>query len=585
MDDEDVLQLGLADSKASPELQQLCSMQMQMLLSALEVGIGSALAVSGTGWEDAGQGAPALQCTAFLRDPSSLQTGELQLSLAASVGAVEGDAARQRHSLLLGHGQASLAEQEQWLVEQAVIVLPDSGGLVLPLANGGFLVGLFIVERLAASSGGGGNSGAGTLPPPSAGSMFGPQDVQLIKQSAAVLALACAMDLRSVLERSGNAVRQRQLRGLVRQAKQPLSTLRTLGAMLAPRLLHGEPDRDMAEGILAQGDRLQELVSQLQSALHPAALPQVPPPGAAGTLGAGPRQQGGAALWAPRQQGGAAPLSYPALPSSSIGSDYSSSQGSDYWGPPPVAHPGEAQATVDLEEAEALLMLGTDTDADLQPAYDAAAAGGNAKAEPVPGWKRGPGSCGGNGSSSSGSAGSTDVLSLLMPLLASAANLASVNGVYFFLTGGPGVQPASVGSSSTHSIAPTCPAAVEPAAAKRMLCHLVDSVLSVASRGDLVEASVQAQQWNGRPGIAVRMQCERGLQPAGGGVQPPAWRHLLPAPELSFLQAAAQQAGGWFDVQEDRRPAVRHGAGGRQHAPHLVANVLLTTLWLPCAEQ
>lgn len=97
-------------------------------------------------------------------------------------------------------------------------MLPDSGGLVLPLANGGFLVGLFIVERLAASSGGGGNSGAGALPPPPAGSMFGPQDVQLIKQSAAVLALACAMDLRSVLERAGNAVRQRQLRGLVRQA-------------------------------------------------------------------------------------------------------------------------------------------------------------------------------------------------------------------------------------------------------------------------------------------------------------------------------------------------------------------------------
>ncbi len=39
---------------------------------------------------------------------------------------------------------------------------------------------------------------------------------------------------------------------LCMQARKPLSTLRTLGAMLAPRLEPGEPDRDMAEGIMAQ---------------------------------------------------------------------------------------------------------------------------------------------------------------------------------------------------------------------------------------------------------------------------------------------------------------------------------------------
>ena len=36
------------------------------------------------------------------------------------------------------------------------------------------------------------------------------------------------------------------------QARKPLSTLRTLGAFLLPRLPEGEPDRDMAEGIMAQ---------------------------------------------------------------------------------------------------------------------------------------------------------------------------------------------------------------------------------------------------------------------------------------------------------------------------------------------
>lgn len=92
-----------------------------------------------------------------------------------------------------------------------MIVLPDSGGLVLPLANGGFLVGLLIVERWAGAPAG---AGGGPVPPSAA---FGAGDVALVKQAAAVLALACAMDLRGALERAGQAVRQRQLRGLVRQ--------------------------------------------------------------------------------------------------------------------------------------------------------------------------------------------------------------------------------------------------------------------------------------------------------------------------------------------------------------------------------
>ena len=36
------------------------------------------------------------------------------------------------------------------------------------------------------------------------------------------------------------------------QAWKPLSALRTLGAMLLPRLQEGRPDRDMASGILVQ---------------------------------------------------------------------------------------------------------------------------------------------------------------------------------------------------------------------------------------------------------------------------------------------------------------------------------------------
>ena len=40
--------------------------------------------------------------------------------------------------------------------------------------------------------------------------------------------------------------------GSGKQVRKPLSALRTLGAMLLPRLQEGRPDRDMASGILVQ---------------------------------------------------------------------------------------------------------------------------------------------------------------------------------------------------------------------------------------------------------------------------------------------------------------------------------------------
>jgi len=148
-----------------------------------------------------------------------------------------------------------------------------SGGLVLPFAHNGFLVGLLVVERCleegepmgaangaaagtatgaaaaaAAAAGGessssansssngsagpspapaaaavaGGSStpssnGAGAMPQPPACLLFRSAEVQLLKQTAAVLALACAMDMRAALERVGAAVRQRQASALVQE--------------------------------------------------------------------------------------------------------------------------------------------------------------------------------------------------------------------------------------------------------------------------------------------------------------------------------------------------------------------------------
>ena len=42
---------------------------------------------------------------------------------------------------------ASAEMEETWLANQAMIVLPDNGGLMLPLTHKNFLVGLLLVER------------------------------------------------------------------------------------------------------------------------------------------------------------------------------------------------------------------------------------------------------------------------------------------------------------------------------------------------------------------------------------------------------------------------------------------------------
>lgn len=230
-------------------------------------------------------GAATLRSTVYCRAPASLQTGQLQLQLVADTdGAGGGGGARsaraqqaQRFLFLGEHGGAgaSLADQERWIVEQPVIVLPDSGGLVLPLASSGFLVGLLVVERcsaeegeaahaagtavdeqgagqaaggLAADAGTGGvgadDAGAsaggseaggarGAMPPPPACLLFRPSEVQLVKQTAAVLALACAMDLRAALERAGAAYRQRQASALVQEVSRDGAVPRIIAARAA----------------------------------------------------------------------------------------------------------------------------------------------------------------------------------------------------------------------------------------------------------------------------------------------------------------------------------------------------------------
>lgn len=77
-----------------------------------------------------------LRASAYCRAPASLQTGALQLQLVATSedacsgscgSSVSGAQAAQRFLFLgqEGVGGGSLHEQERWILEQPVIVLPD----------------------------------------------------------------------------------------------------------------------------------------------------------------------------------------------------------------------------------------------------------------------------------------------------------------------------------------------------------------------------------------------------------------------------------------------------------------------------
>jgi hypothetical protein len=65
----------------------------------------------------------------------------------------------------------------------------------------------------------------------------------------------------------------RLARSLLLEARGPLKVLDTFGSMLAPRLRtgqSGEPESDMADGMILQGQRLADVVAQLEAALRPA---------------------------------------------------------------------------------------------------------------------------------------------------------------------------------------------------------------------------------------------------------------------------------------------------------------------------
>lgn len=559
----------------SAELRALCHLQLSMLITLLESRLGPAAAET------------AVRCAVYRRSPVSFSSGQLQLQLVAASDAREAEAASTRQDLILGLPGANEQYQEAWLVEQNLIVLPDSGGLVLPLAHNSFLVGLLVVECCCAE-GFPIASLAGSLHPPAC-AVFSPGDMALIKQTGTAVGLACALDLRAALERAGHAVRQKQVQGIVRQVRKPLSTLRTLGAMLAPRLQEGEPERDMTDSILAQGQRIGDLVGQLQALLAPTvpavrlggplaneSAPPLPQPitlpsrfrttnAAAKGEGNSPNGGGG---------GGSSSLAsfdtiegitaHPALPSSTIGADY--------WGPVQSREQSTGEESNDTSTSSAAAAAAS--------VDDISSAFGTASIPPAA------------------------LIATLTPLLSSAEKFASVSGVTFLLPleqrqlqqqHHSQQQPSFLTKTSGYEwyaerlAFPETGVAVEPVLLKRLLTQILDGTIACAARGDCIELLLEAETWQGRPGVVI---ATRLVQAIGPGALTRGVAHAIDTDghvfiaEFAILSQLARQCGGWFDV---RAEAHSSAAGGTQQDRTLAAaladggGTLVAAIWLPCA--
>jgi hypothetical protein len=188
----------------------------------------------------------------------------------------------QRPAWEAGSGSSGTCDTEASLCQEDVLLLPNSNMIVLPLAEANVLVGLLVVEvpgmPAAAPSSSSSSDAATASPwdPPSSNSHMGlPEDaLWCFRMAVPPLAKACAMDLRAALAGAQQEAQQRLARSLLLEAQGPLKVLGTFGQMLAPRLrteLAGQPESDMADGMVMQGQRLADVVAQLEAALRPQA--------------------------------------------------------------------------------------------------------------------------------------------------------------------------------------------------------------------------------------------------------------------------------------------------------------------------
>jgi signal transduction histidine kinase len=127
--------------------------------------------------------------------------------------------------------------------------------IILPLIHEDVVMGLLVTAR--------------------ADRAWNPSEQAQIEQIAETLAIACLLDQRA--QWLAHDLRQQQLLdeqkhdlfdNLLHQFRNPLTALRTFGKLLVKRLRPGDANRTVAEGIVRESDRLQDLLQQFDAAIN-----------------------------------------------------------------------------------------------------------------------------------------------------------------------------------------------------------------------------------------------------------------------------------------------------------------------------
>lgn len=131
---------------------------------------------------------------------------------------------------------------------------PEPQQLVLPLIQDEVVLGLLVVARDQ--------------------QRWSSQEQAQIEKVAETLAIACVMDQRSqwlanksYQQRLLQTDQRQTLSDLMHQFRSPLTALRTLGKLLTKRFSSDEQNRPLAESIVQQSERLEELLLQFDGAI------------------------------------------------------------------------------------------------------------------------------------------------------------------------------------------------------------------------------------------------------------------------------------------------------------------------------
>ena len=92
---------------------------------------------------------------------------------------------------------------------------------------------------------------------------------QLMLEGAKGLSAACAMELHAVLVTAAHKQSTATMQTTLQELQESTSTMRTLGALLVPRLGGTSIERDLASAMAVQSESVAELAVELETALVP----------------------------------------------------------------------------------------------------------------------------------------------------------------------------------------------------------------------------------------------------------------------------------------------------------------------------